>query len=96
MRVLLDTEITPELKKEGLVREIVRAVNQMRKEQGLTRHDRIVVKWNTEDETLQSVFVEHENELKKSVLADGFEKSDKIKTKIKLEGVEVGLEVEKV
>jgi isoleucyl-tRNA synthetase len=39
--VVLDTEVTPELAQEGLARDIVRAVQQARREAGLDVSDRI-------------------------------------------------------
>jgi isoleucyl-tRNA synthetase len=41
--VELDTNITAELKEEGVVREIIRAVQDMRKKNGLTPSDPIVL-----------------------------------------------------
>ncbi len=41
--VLLDTHITPELKIEGEVRELMRAIQDARKEIGLMAHDRITL-----------------------------------------------------
>ena len=40
--VSLDTELTAELKEEGLVRELTRQINEMRKEAGLTPNDKII------------------------------------------------------
>ncbi len=68
-KVALNREITPELQKEGLVREIVRTINGIRKEKGLTMHDKIVVGYATEDDLLKSVFTEYADEIKKGVLA---------------------------
>ncbi|MFA7245017.1 MAG: isoleucine--tRNA ligase [Candidatus Magasanikbacteria bacterium] len=68
-KMALNTHITEELKKEGLVREIVRTINQIRKEQGMTIADEVMVEYYTEDENLQAVFVDYETEIKKSVLA---------------------------
>ncbi len=42
-RVRLDTNITPELKIEGEVRELMRAIQDTRKEVGLVPHDRIML-----------------------------------------------------
>ncbi len=42
-RVTLDTTITPELKTEGNVRELMRAIQDARKEIGLTPNDRITL-----------------------------------------------------
>jgi isoleucyl-tRNA synthetase len=54
----LNIKITEELKREGLAREIVRAINQLRKEKGLQASDKIVITWSTQSETLRSVLVE--------------------------------------
>ncbi|PLX28418.1 isoleucine--tRNA ligase [Candidatus Parcubacteria bacterium] len=69
LKVALNTEITDDLKKEGLVREIVRTINQVRKEQKLTIEDEVVVEYHTDDVLLSTVFEEYSNEIKKSVLA---------------------------
>lgn len=71
VKVSLDTVLTDELKKEGLVREIVRTINQMRKEQKLTINDTIKIEYATEDALLKSVFTDYTEEIKKSVLASG-------------------------
>ncbi len=47
--VELDTNITPELKEEGQVRELIRAIQDLRKEKGLTVFDQISLKVNTND-----------------------------------------------
>lgn len=41
--IVLDTEITPELKREGDVRELIRAIQELRKTQGLNPQDRVVL-----------------------------------------------------
>jgi len=69
LRIALDIEITPELKKEGLVREIVRTINQLRKNMKLTIADRVVVEYETAGGDLQEVFQDNGEEIKKSVLA---------------------------
>ncbi|PIR78306.1 MAG: isoleucine--tRNA ligase, partial [Candidatus Magasanikbacteria bacterium CG10_big_fil_rev_8_21_14_0_10_36_16] len=68
-KMALNIHVTEELKKEGLVREIVRTINQIRKEQGMTIADEVIVEYHTEDENLQAVFVDYSTEIKKSVLA---------------------------
>lgn len=41
--VTLDTEITPELKREGETRDLIRFINHLRKEKGLTAQDVITI-----------------------------------------------------
>lgn len=73
--VLLKIEITPELKKEGLLREVVRTINQIRKEQKLTISDRVAVEYETSDEELLAVFTDFSVEIKNSVLATELKKT---------------------
>lgn len=67
--VELDTTITPELKKEGMKRDIVRLVNQLRKQAEMTIEDRISLSWWSEDEVAQSVFIDLADELKRDTLS---------------------------
>lgn len=73
LSVSLDVEVTEELKKEGLVREIIRAINQMRKDRGLTISDKVVVRYQTDDALLASAFKDFASEIKSSVLAEKLE-----------------------
>ena len=50
--VALDTTITPTLRQEGLAREVVRRLQQMRKDAGFELSDRIHTTWLTGDEDL--------------------------------------------
>ncbi len=45
----LNFELTPELKHEGWQREIIRHLNELRKETGLTIHDQIRISYDTDD-----------------------------------------------
>ena len=65
----LNTELTPALKKEGLAREVIRSINQLRKNQGLTIEDKVVVEYDTADTELASLFQEAHDEIAKNVLA---------------------------
>jgi len=46
----LDKEITPQLKEEGIVREVVRHIQVARKEMGFERKDKVVVEFKAEGE----------------------------------------------
>lgn len=73
-KVWLNTTLDENLKKEGLTREIIRTINQMRKEQGLTINDEVKISYATADENLVAVFTDFESEIKSAVLASGVER----------------------
>jgi isoleucyl-tRNA synthetase len=57
--VALDTEITSELRLEGVVRDLIRQIQQMRKDAGLAITDRIRVTYPERDGDVTQAFVEH-------------------------------------
>jgi isoleucyl-tRNA synthetase len=67
--VKLDTKITPVLKREGLAREIIRYVQNARKEAGLHVDDRIILSLNTDDRTLKTAIDEHKTSISRETLA---------------------------
>ncbi len=67
--VWLNTALTPELKEEGMTREIIRAINQLRKDQGLTANDIIQVVYATADPGLLTLLQAEGPAIAKSVLA---------------------------
>jgi isoleucyl-tRNA synthetase len=69
-KVELDTAITPELEREGLKREVVRLINGMRKEKGLTIKDRISLAWSSDDEVVKQTMEQYVEDIKADVLAD--------------------------
>ncbi|MBH41208.1 MAG: isoleucine--tRNA ligase [Candidatus Magasanikbacteria bacterium] len=93
--VSLDTTITETLRKEGLLREIVRAINLLRKEQGFTVEDKVMVEYFTEDKYIAAVFVEYSQELQNQVLAESVveNKSGEV---VEIEKIPVYLTVKKV
>ncbi|KKT24512.1 MAG: Isoleucine-tRNA ligase, partial [Candidatus Nomurabacteria bacterium GW2011_GWF2_43_8] len=66
-KVTLDTEITPELKQEGDYRELLRSLQDMRKNQGLTPSDIVTLSVETSDAG-KKLIRKFENEIKKTVL----------------------------
>jgi len=81
--VELDTNITEDLKKEGIIREFLRNVQDLRKEKGLTPKDVVVLNVET-DEASQKLLREFETEIKKTARF----------SEIKFGGVEGGEEFE--
>ncbi|NBS70328.1 hypothetical protein EBT31_15660 [bacterium] len=62
--VALNAELTPELIREGMAREVTRKVNAMRKEAGLTIQDRIELFISSEHEDVSKMLDEHGQSLK--------------------------------
>ena len=74
MTVILDTEITPELKAEGLMREIVSRIQNMRKESGFEVTDHIALTYDGDADVL-AVFEKLGDRIAKDVLADRLRKA---------------------
>src|SRR5262249_3751163 len=55
LTVALDTTLTPELVNEGLAREFVNRVQNMRKDAGLEVTDRIQIHYETSDRVVQAI-----------------------------------------
>lgn len=68
LTVALDLTLTPELERAGLVREVVRLVQDARKSSGLAVSDRIEVRWTGEGAIAQAL-TEHAAQLSAEVLA---------------------------
>ena len=58
-QVLIDAIITPELKREGMARDVVRQVQQLRKEANLEMEDRVVLYLHTESAELRQAIETH-------------------------------------
>ena len=72
--VVLDTEVTPALAREGMARDFVRLVQNLRKEKDFNISDRIRLCWQTDDETLRLALKENEEYIKSQVLVPAEEK----------------------
>ena len=70
--VVLETTITPELKEEGYVREILSKVQNMRKEKGFEVLDKIIL-YVSDNEKLEKIVKKYEKEIMKETLAEKVE-----------------------
>ena len=72
LTVALDIQLTDELKREGIARELKKRIQDSRKQNGLEITDRIRVRLNSNPETDAAVR-EHEEWIRSQVLADSIE-----------------------
>ncbi|MCL2451905.1 isoleucine--tRNA ligase [Candidatus Saccharibacteria bacterium] len=93
--VALDKKITPELKREGQAREIVRFVQNARKDAGLNVDDRIVVNLTTSDSGLKRTIDEFRDVIAAEILATKFATNDGHQTSVKIDGAELDIQLEK-
>ncbi|HEX4662221.1 MAG TPA: isoleucine--tRNA ligase [Candidatus Saccharimonadales bacterium] len=95
--VELDTNITPELKREGLAREIIRYVQNARKTAGLNVDDRIRLSLQTTDTDLRLAIDEHAQTITAETLATGLvDEGHEFETKVKIDAAELTISLEKV
>jgi isoleucyl-tRNA synthetase len=76
LTVVLDTSVTPELRREGLAREFISAVQNERKTSGLELTDRIAITWSTQDEDLRAALTAHADIISNAVLATSIAAGD--------------------
>jgi isoleucyl-tRNA synthetase len=60
-------KLTPELKTEGNLREIIRSIQDLRKQAKLRPSDKIDLFWQTKDLNLSKIFQDFKNEISKAV-----------------------------
>jgi isoleucyl-tRNA synthetase len=68
----LDLTVTPELRRAGLVREVIRLIQDARKTTGLEITDRIELWWRTTDTDLDEALRDHGQEVATEVLANAW------------------------
>jgi isoleucyl-tRNA synthetase len=71
--VALDTSLTAELVREGFAREVISNIQSMRRDMGLKVIDRIVVKWDSDNENVVAALGEHSDRIQSEVLATTLE-----------------------
>ena len=84
--VALDETLTPELKREGLMREVIRHVQSARKNAGLNVDDRIVLALRTDAPELQKAIEDHADTIKAETLAETLADTSENEQTVKIEG----------
>jgi isoleucyl-tRNA synthetase len=77
--VALDLEITAELRRAGLAREVIRLIQETRKNNGFDVSDRVALTWSAEGETAAAV-VEHRELIAGEVLATTMAEAESVDT----------------
>jgi isoleucyl-tRNA synthetase len=87
--ITLDLRITPELKREGLMREVIRNVQNARKQAGLNVDDRITLSLHADDSELSKALQEHKDTIAQETLAVSTAKkvTDAFTQEVKVEGM---------
>ncbi len=93
--VILDTTLTPELTGEGLARELVSKVQQMRKALDLDMMDHIEISVNG-DEEIQEVLRDYKEYITGETLADQIRVTDETLESVSLNGHETGIAIRKL
>lgn len=92
LTVELDTEITEDLKLEGGARELIRQINNIRKDSGFTIQDRVNVYYAGDIEEIVQKF---HKEIQESTLSEKIIEGDADK-KIIINGISVAIKIEKL
>jgi len=98
-KVSLDINLTAELREKGIIRELIRSINSLRKEAGLTAKDNPLETYNTSSEYLKNIIINNKEELIKNTSAqDIVEYKNKLKfskaIKINKEEIILGLKID--
>ena len=74
--IAIESTITPDLKREGLMREVIRHVQAARKAAGLNVDDRIILSLTTENEELKHAVDEHIDTILSETLASSYQSTE--------------------
>lgn len=92
----LDTDVTPELKAEGIARDLVRFVQNARKNAGFNVDDRIKLKISSDNDEITGAVKAHKNMIFEETLAtDELEGEGSHSETVKLDGQEIQITVKK-
>jgi isoleucyl-tRNA synthetase len=94
-RFLINTVPTQELKQEGIRRELVRMINNQRKNEGFTIENRAKIVYETTDAEIKAAIEGDKNMILKETLADEIIEGT-AETVVKINGIEIKLTLRKV
>ncbi len=94
--ISLDTKITDKLKREGYMREVVRYVQQLRKESDLSVDDRINLVLSSSDNELNKAIDEYMDVIKSETLAKDIELSGDTSKEVDVEGISLSIGLSRI
>lgn len=94
LTVALEVELTDELRNEGMARELINRVQNIRKDSGLEITDRINVTI-TENESVQKAVDSYQEYIMTQVLADSIVLADNDGTEVEIDEFKLNIKVEK-
>jgi hypothetical protein len=74
LQIALDAELTAELTEAGLLREVVRTIQSVRKAAGCQLGDKVVIEYDTPDDALETLIETRKEEIKEAVSATNMTK----------------------
>lgn len=87
--ITLDTNVSAELKREGMARDFVRLIQTLRKDKDFNISDRIELYWQTDNSELAQALEENKNYIAEQVLAVKVENSCQLGASADIEGASV-------
>jgi len=96
VQIGLDTEIPEELKQEGLVRELTRLVQDLRKRSGLTINDQIELSVKSEDGMVRAVLEKFKDIIEKETRSKLLPQVEGTSEEMKLNKVKANISIKKV
>ncbi|MFP4515020.1 MAG: isoleucine--tRNA ligase [Parcubacteria group bacterium] len=101
IEVVLDTNLSPDLIEEGMKRELIRVINNLRKNSGLTIDDKVIVHYFSLEPEFEAVLDKYQEDIEREVLADKIIKAEKdleteINKKININNKSIIIGLEKI
>ena len=87
--------LTPELRREGMMREVIRYIQNARKDAGLNVDDRIILNLTTDDDDLKTAIGEFSETIKSETLTEKFAPANQYEVSVKVEGRELNIRLAK-
>ena len=69
-KLILDAEITDELRREGCARDLVRHIQQLRKDMDMDVQNHIEISWKTTSDDVRTVILAYQQHIQKETLCD--------------------------